>query len=577
MGSGRRLSLAELLRGSVPLSAQDAVALVRQLCRPILTDIVELRAARLGAEHVWLDPTGTVHLSPGVVPSVRDLGALLEEMLGEVRRAGPGRIPPGLVLVTARATERLDAEPFPTPVALAAALARFEPPDPSATVQALFEAAERAQLGPHGAMAAGEESPAAAGDVGDVADYEYQSPLVAARRTERPVRRFVSRSWMRSGVTATVAAAGCAAGIAVAVALYAPDAPADRITEATDVAIPPRAETKRPPSDPTEAAATRQRELPPDHAESSTPSASGVEPAPDRRLREPASVPVGRLARERAATRAPVVSAIRTPQPLVDPDLVEGDAMFSPSFSSNGSAVFFHAQTADGSALKRAERGKGGVLHVATIVDGAAKNYHVQLSPDGGSVAFDSDRDGVRGVYLARADGSGVRRVSGGGYAAVPTWSPDGRRLAFLRAEDDRPSVWNLWVMELNSGEMTRLTNHRYGQVWGGAWFPDGRRIAYSHEDRLILLELGTGGAISYASPRKGRLLRTPAVSPDGRWIMFQVFRDGAWLLDLETGSMQRVLDDPSAEEFTWAPDGRRVAFHSRRSGEWGLWMMAAR
>lgn len=45
----------------------------------------------------------------------------------------------------------------------------------------------------------------------------------------------------------------------------------------------------------------------------------------------------------------------------------------------------------------------------------------------------------------------------------------------------------------------------------------------------------------------------------------------------LESGSMQRVLDDPTAEEFTWAPDGRRVAFHSRRAGGWGLWMMAAR
>ena len=85
---------------------------------------------------------------------------------------------------------------------------------------------------------------------------------------------------------------------------------------------------------------------------------------------------------------------------------------------------------------------------------------------------------------------------------------------------------------------MTRLTNHRYGQVWGGAWFPDGRRIAYSHEDRLILLELGSGQSASYASPRKGRLVRTPAVSPDGRWIMFQVSRDGAWLLDLAAGSM---------------------------------------
>jgi Tol biopolymer transport system component len=268
---------------------------------------------------------------------------------------------------------------------------------------------------------------------------------------------------------------------------------------------------------------------------------------------------------------------MRTPEPLIDPDVVDAEAMFSPSFASNGSAVFFHAETAHGSALKRAERQEGGVLHVVTIADDAARNYHVQLSPDGGSVAFDSDREGVRGIYLARADGSGVRRVSGRGYAAVPTWSPDGRRLAFLRAENGRPRVWNLWVMELTSGEMTRLTNHRYGQVWGGQWFPDGRRIAYSHEDRLILLELASGESTSYASPRKGRLVRTPAVSPDGRWIMFQVFRDGAWLLDLEAGSMQRVLDDPSAEEFTWAPDGRRVAFHSRRSGEWELWTMAAR
>ena len=112
--------------------------------------------------------------------------------------------------------------------------------------------------------------------------------------------------------------------------------------------------------------------------------------------------------------------------------------------------------------------------------------------------------------------------------------------------------------------------------MWGGAWFPTGRRIAYSHEDRLVVRDLGTGRETVYPSPVKGRLVRTPAVAPDGRWIMFQVHRDGAWLLDVETGTRQKVLADPSAEEFTWAPDGRRVAFHSRRSGGWGLWMMAA-
>jgi TolB protein len=266
-----------------------------------------------------------------------------------------------------------------------------------------------------------------------------------------------------------------------------------------------------------------------------------------------------------------------TAQPLIGPAAVQADAAFSPSFDARGSAVFFHTQRGSTSALKRAEPDENGTMRVVTIVDDAAKNYHVQPSPDGRSVAFDSDRDGVRGVYVANADGSDARRVSGPGYAAVPTWSPDGRFLAFLRGENDNPRVWNLWLKDLRSNVMIRLTSHPFGQVWGGAWFPDGRRLAYSHEDRLVVIGLDANRTSTFSSPRKGHLVRTPAVSPDGRRIMFQVHRDGAWLLDLNTGSMTRALNDPSAEEFTWTPDGRRVAFHSRRGGQWGLWVMAAR
>jgi hypothetical protein len=37
---------------------------------------------------------------------------------------------------------------------------------------------------------------------------------------------------------------------------------------------------------------------------------------------------------------------------------------------------------------------------------------------------------------------------------------------------------------------------------------------------------------------------------------------------------MKKVLSDPSAEEYTWAPDGRRVAYHSRATDTWGVWIM---
>jgi Tol biopolymer transport system component len=219
----------------------------------------------------------------------------------------------------------------------------------------------------------------------------------------------------------------------------------------------------------------------------------------------------------------------------------------------------------------------GAVVRVTPLVDDEARNFHARPSPDGTMIAFDSDRDGPRGVYVADAYGSRARRVSGDGYAAVPSWSPDGRRLLFVRAEPTRPRVWNLWEVVLGSGELHRVTAHAYGQPWTGSWFPDGRRLAYSHEDRIIVLDLARGTRRVYNSPRPGRLLRTPAVSPDGRQIVFQVFGEGTWLLDLSAGSMRKVLDDPSAEEYAWSPDGRRVAYHSRQSGQWGVWTMLAR
>jgi hypothetical protein len=341
-------------------------------------------------------------------------------------------------------------------------------------------------------------------------------------------------------------------------------------------------------SEPPAQTATRTSTEPSGLDRQPTPAASDspsrvVTPAAVPRVRDAVTQP------RRSLASAAGAGPLATPDNRDDGEIVSAldlqqRPVFSPAFASKESAMFFHTgRNGDArSALKVASPAENGWdLHVMTVLDDGARNYHAQPSPDGTLVAFDSDRDGERGVYVANRNGTAVLRVSGPGYAAVPSWAPDSKHLAYVRAETNHPNVWNLWLSSLDPSRADRgaylpaqrLTNFAYGQTWAASWFSDGRRICFSHEDTIVTLDLVSGRSQEFKSPVKGGLLRTPAVSPDGTKVIFQVFRHGAWILDLENGSMRCVLTDPSAEEFTWSPDGRRIAFHSRRDGEWGIYV----
>jgi TolB protein len=244
--------------------------------------------------------------------------------------------------------------------------------------------------------------------------------------------------------------------------------------------------------------------------------------------------------------------------------------VFSPSFAASHSALFEESAKL---AVAPEGGGQSGFVRVLSIANDRGRNYHPRLSPDGRLIAFDSDRDGVRGVYVASRDGRNVRRVSGSEYAAFAAWSPDGLHLAFVRSEPAQPTVWNVWSLNVQSGATARLTSYSTGQPWGVSWFPDGRRICFAHEHELVVLDTFSGETHSYASPRANRTARMPVVSPDGSRIIFQVDNDGAWLLEMSDGSMREVLADPTAEDFAWSPDGRRIVFRTRPDG-WSFWSL---
>jgi hypothetical protein len=200
---------------------------------------------------------------------------------------------------------------------------------------------------------------------------------------------------------------------------------------------------------------------------------------------------------------------------------------------------------------------------------GRRKTDNVQLSPDGKRVAFDSDRRGTRAVYVVDRDGKNLRRVSGVGVAERPVWSPNSRRLAFMRA--GRNGVWNLWTVELESGDLRQVSFDGSGRPSGASWFPNSKRIGYSHGTEFRIVDVKNGRTQRFATPRRGRI-GASAVSPDGRRIVFRAGANATWLLDLSNDGpeqMRRILTDPSARAFSWAPDGKQLAYFSRRKGDW--------
>jgi eukaryotic-like serine/threonine-protein kinase len=112
------------------------------------------------------------------------------------------------------------------------------------------------------------------------------------------------------------------------------------------------------------------------------------------------------------------------------------------------------------------------------------KNTRPEWSPDGERIAFQSDREGVPGIFWQRADGTGTAERltrSESGVAHVPeSWAPDGKRLLFSKAKGNDVSLWVLSFSELkaepfNGAHSTRLMN--------AVFSPDGGWVAYGSDE----------------------------------------------------------------------------------------------
>jgi len=169
-------------------------------------------------------------------------------------------------------------------------------------------------------------------------------------------------------------------------------------------------------------------------------------------------------------------------------------------------------------------------------------------SPDGTKLAFATDRDDKRQIYVIDPRGGEARKITAiedgiGSFA----WSPDGKSFAFTAtdpktdADKDREKKYgefdvfgegyrmtHLWVYDIHAGKARRLTSGAF-TVGQFAWSPDGREIAYDHRVNPANTSGETAdiAVVSVADGASRDLVTQPGAdggpvwSPDGRTIAF--------------------------------------------------------
>ena len=149
----------------------------------------------------------------------------------------------------------------------------------------------------------------------------------------------------------------------------------------------------------------------------------------------------------------------------------------------------------------------GGTAKALTDALGDARQP--TFSPDGKRIAFQSYRTGNWHLWAVSAEGTDLRQLTFGPFDdREPHWSSDGSKIVF---SSDREGTYDLWELEFLTGRLHRLTTGA-GNEFTPAWSPDDQRIAFVSEQDLVVVPSISGSRTTISGEGISESLRSVRV-----------------------------------------------------------------